>query len=501
MITRDRIDPLRRCLESYIAEGKRLGRSLDYLVIDGAQKAEPRDQTRAMLRALGRTQGVTVRYAGLEETQRFAEALSAAGVARPAIDFALRGSNQSFDFRARPTTYGAQRNAVLLATLGRLVLCADDDTVSRIAAVPGSTLNGLALSSQNDPTSLWFFQDQDRALAAAPPMDRDIFGIHEELLGRDVAGCLEFASDPERLGVEDLDAATLRVIESGRAHVPVTATGTHGDAGSGMPPAIRLLDHASRARLTESEDTYRTLSLSRHVQRGVTVRTISSSPYLMTIGAGFDNRTILPPFFPVLRGEDTIYGFTLGACREGARIGHLPFTLEHSPAEGRHVAGDAITQFAEHPAWFELVVACVQSYVPSPGVGTEEQIRGLSRHFAEIATLAPADFEEFLLLWLWRMKALVMARLTQDLEEFEARSKAWGQDVRQYLERLRGSLAQRTYLMPPELANSFPAGARKQMQLLIGSFASLLEWWPPMVEAARSLGASGLDLAPRLDAP
>ena len=495
VITRDRIDPLRRCLESYVAEGQRVGRRLDYLVVDGARDAGMRDQTRAMLRAIVREHAVTVRYAGFEETEQFADALTRAGISRPEIDFAL------FDPEGGDATYGAGRNAVLLATLGRLILCADDDTVCQVAAVPGSTTDGLALSSQNDPTSIWFFADQAAALAGAPAVDRDLFGIHERLLGREVARCLEIGGTANLLRVDDTDGAMVRAIESGRARVPVTATGMHGDAGSGLPPAIRLLDQASRARLTETDNAYRTLALSRHVRRGVTVPTISSSPYLMTLGAAFDNRTLLPPFFPVLRGEDTIYGFTLGVCLEGACIGHLPFTVRHSPAESRHVASDAITQFADHPTWFDLVIACVQSYSPSPGASPEERMRGLGRYVGEIASLAPADFYEFLLLWVWRTKALSMARLTADLGEFEATSTSWGQDVRRYLERLRGSLAERSYLMPPELANRVPADAYKEIQRLIVRFGHLLESWPAMVDAARSLAANGQDLAPPLQAP
>src|SRR6202022_4065494 len=141
-------------------------------------------------------------------------------------------------------------------------------------------------------------------------------------------------------------------------------------------------------------------------------------------------------------------------------------------------------------------IACVQSYSPSPGGGAEERIVGLGRHVREIASLTPADFEEFFLLWVWRMKALVMARLTADLEEFEAASKSWGQDVRAYLERLRGSLAERSYLMPPELDKSSPSDSHKRMQLLIVRFGQLLEAWPAMVEAARSLAANGVELAP-----
>jgi hypothetical protein len=218
----------------------------------------------------------------------------------------------------------------------------------------------------------------------------------------------------------------------------------------------------------------------------------------MTISAGLDNRTALPPFFPILRGEDSIYGFTLGVCLESACIGHLPFTVQHSPSESREVGSDAITQFADHSTWFDLVIACVQSYSPIPGASPEARVHGLGRFVAAIASLAPADFHEFLLLWVWRMKALVMARLTADLEEFEAASKSWGQDVRNYLERLRGSLAEWSYVMPPELANRFPAGAEKEMQLLIFRFGQLLESWPTMVDAARSLAANGVELAPPL---
>ncbi|MDQ6884284.1 MAG: hypothetical protein M3077_08640 [Candidatus Dormibacteraeota bacterium] len=489
VITRERIDSLQRCLESYIDDGQRADRRVEYLVIDTAPQAEARDLTRAMLRGVSTRRDVTVRYAGLEERQRFANALERAGLPRPAIDFAL------FDPEGCDLVYGAARNTVLLATAGQLVLCADDDTVCSLAEVPGAARDGLALSSQNDPTSLWFFPNHEAALASTRHLDRSVLAIHEDLLGRDVASCLEFAPKPDLLRVDDIDGPFLRALESGRARVAVTSTGMLGDAGSGLPPAIRLLDAESRQRLVGSEAAYRTLARSRQVHRGVIRQTISKNPYLMMTGAAIDNRAILPPFFPVLRGEDTIFGFMLGACVEGATIGHLPFTLLHSPGELREIAPDAINDFARHPSSFELVIGCVQSFSALAGTSPAERLRALGRQLGAIASLAPADFEEFLRLWVWRMKALAMERLTNDLEASSATSASWKQDVQRYLESLRTSFAADAYLVPPDLKARFGGGALPVMQRLIARFGDLLQCWPAMLEVARSRAAGGEELA------
>jgi hypothetical protein len=489
VITRERIDSLQRCLESYIDNGQRADRPVEYLVVDTAPQAETRELTRAMLRGVSTRHDVAVRYAGLEERERFAGALARAGLPRPAIDFAL------FDPEGCDLVYGAARNTVLLATVGQSVLCADDDTVCNLSEVPGSSGEGLALSSQNDPTSAWFFPDHQAALASARLTDRSVLAVHEELLGRDVASCLKFARTPDLLDVDDTDGAFLGALESGRARVAVTSTGMLGDAGSSIPPAIRMLDAESRQRLVGSETGYRTFARSRQLQRGVVRQTISNNPYLMMTGAAIDNRAILPPFFPVLRGEDTIFGFMLRACVEGATIGHLPVTLKHSPAELREVAPDAIADFARHPSSFELVIACVQSFSALAGSSPSERMRALGRQLGAIASLAPADFEEFLRLWVWRMKALTMERLTNDLETSSTASASWKQDVRRYLETMRTSFAADDFLVPPELKTRFADDALPIMQRLIARFGDLLQCWPATLEVARTLADGGEELA------
>src|SRR6202022_2239520 len=258
---------------------------------------------------------------------------------------------------------------------------------------------------------------------------------------------------------------------------------------------IRLLDADSRQRLVGSQARSRTLAGRRQLQRGVDRRTNSDNPDLMMTGAAIDNRAILPPFFPVLRGEDTIFGFMLGACVEGASVGHRPLTLLHSPGDLREVAPDATAEFARHPSSFELVIACVQSFSAIPGTGSEERLHALGRHLAAIASLAPADFEEFLRLWVWRMKALTMERLTNDLETSSAASASWKQDVQRYLETMRTSFAADDYLVPPGLKTRLGGDALPIMQRLIARFGDLLQCWPAMLDMARTLANGGEELA------
>jgi hypothetical protein len=88
-----------------------------------------------------------------------------------------------------------------------------------------------------------------------------------------------------------------------------------------------------------------------------------------------------------------------------------------------------------------------------------------------------------------------MERLTNDLEASSAASASWKQDVQLYLETLRSSFTADDYLVPPDLKTRFAEEALPVMQRLIARFGDLLQCWPAMLDAARSLAADGEELA------
>ena len=193
-VTRDRPALLRRSVESAVANLRLYGRRVDLKVYDDSGDARARQATRAMLAELGRREGYSVLYAGLEEKREFASALQAraGGVNPETIEFAL------FDPLGIGYTPGANTNAVLLDTCGQLIVHADDDTVFRFASPP-NPCSELRLSSAVDPTEIRFFESGQKRDAAVELHDADILAAHETLLGRSAADCLRQLGGRDRL--------------------------------------------------------------------------------------------------------------------------------------------------------------------------------------------------------------------------------------------------------------------------------------------------------------
>ena len=92
--------------------------------------------------------------------------------------------------------------------------------------------------------------------------------------------------------------------------------------------------------MVASLDAYQSAFRCREVVRAVRRPTVADSPFCMTPCFGFDNRFILPPFFPVQRNSDGIFGLMLHRCGTGSRTGFLPYVVVHEPDSPRLFAPD-----------------------------------------------------------------------------------------------------------------------------------------------------------------
>src|SRR5262249_29491360 len=154
------------------------------------------------------------------------------------IRFALFGDERC------NVSVGANRNCLLLDTLGSLAFSADDDTLCRSAVAPDHEDTAL-VSSSYDPTEFRFFADRASALDSMTFAAADFLAAHEALLGRavaDVTGC------PDSGG-----------------RVALTMPGLAGDSGMGSSRYYLALTGASRERLLASEETYRSALRTRAV--------------------------------------------------------------------------------------------------------------------------------------------------------------------------------------------------------------------------------------------
>jgi hypothetical protein len=464
IVTRDRLPSLVACLESYLGNCRRYGRSPEFVVADDSTGADVAHRAKAALRSVAGRFNVCVRYAGREEKIRFADALAAESGAPPqVIRFALIG-----DDRCASST-GANRNNLLLDAAGTLMLTVDDDTLCRIAASPEPE-SAPSFFSGYDPTEFWFFPDRSRATQSVSFVDTDVLGCHEAQLGGPGG-------------------------TSGR--VAMTMPGLLGDSGMSSPRYYLSLMGSSRERLVASEQAYRSALESREILRAVRQPTITTGPFCMTTFLGLDNRLLLPPFFPVQRNSDGIFGLVLQKCVEASHVAFLPWILLHAPEPPRMFAPDEMWTDAATVRISDVVIAGVLDFqMSTANVTGAARLADLGKHLQELGSLDFPDFEARVrTVQQFRNFGLITA-LHGHLHTYAASPSFWADDVTRMIEVLSQASTAEDHLVPRDLPHGRDAGLLGQE--LVGKFGEVLEAWPAMVAAAKRLRDKGRRLSEAL---
>ncbi len=484
--TRDRPQSLQRCLAGHIESGLRRGRKHDYVVIDDSQRAEVRHENRFLLQALQQRHAVEICYAGPAEKARYAECLiRQAGLPADAVEFGLLNVENC------PVATGTSRNALLLHTVGDLLLQIDDDTVCRMTATPGSQ-PGLTLSSQFDPTEFWVLPEGETPEGA----EGDLLAIHERLLGRGPAG---WVSGPDASGGMRWDRAGpgfFRKVQTGAARVLVTSAGLFGDSGMGAPLYFLSLSGDSRARLLADELSYRRAVEQQQILRAVTGATVCEGAFCMAPNLGLDNRRLLPPFMPVQRNQDGVFGVLLRTCFPACFFGFLPWAVLHRQPVRPSRAGDSWEQATSFRSG-QIVQALIRSFSFGPEQTDEaKNLRALGEALVELGSRPVPEFTRVVRGHIQTHRSLIAAQLERLFQQFAGQPEFWAHDVRRVLKGIQEMSAKGSSFESSDLSEA--CGDERPgafLQRLVRRFGRLLRYWPEMVEAARDLRARGHRLA------
>ena len=312
-VTCNRRSLLQESLQGFTRNFLAAGRQPELKVFDDSRDPTERQATRGMLAEVGRQTGLGVQYSGAEEKRAFAAELTklavGEGIRPELVEFAL------FDPCGFGYTVGANLNAFLLATQGELALKLDDDTFCRFAPPPQPE-EGLAMDAEPDPMRVLLFPDAAALAQGVTFGEADVLQAHEALLGRSVAECVSGQGPAGRVRCEGVGTEFLQLLESRPARVAATMTGLCGDSGMASSRYFLSLTGPERERLLESEEGYRSCLASRQLLRLVPALTISPQGILMSMNSGFDNRGLLPPFFP---GCATPTACSRSSCAPAAR--------------------------------------------------------------------------------------------------------------------------------------------------------------------------------------
>lgn len=496
VITRDRPSALSRCLESYLSALNPEDRSTACVtVIDDTYESHISELNIRASIDIGRKWQVKIAYAGVEQRTKFVDALSREGISRDLLRYGLAPEQQSI------RTAGANRNSSLLVHSGRMFLSVDDDTECRCIQDPRRQ-NGVRIESSTYnsvdpvfPCNLRSYSHLADVISYNTRCDIDIYALHRRIIGRPLVECVrEFGDSIEtrmRLGTVDAYPQDWRVI--------ITLNGLAGDCGWGSPTHYLWLRGRALESLIHSESHYRMACSSRSVLRVVDCLTFTKGcGNMMSPFFAADNREILPPFPPLGRGQDVVFGRIASTLYPNAYFGHLPEALYHNPIEMRDFNPGEIVVAALGVDLCTFLVALIASFPNLESIdrlSPTERFEMIGARMKYIGNLLPEQANSLL-------RDVVLAFLDAQFEELQFAAEKygstapfWKKDIDKILKLQKAMRGREGYYLPVEFRKGMHMRqALAASQSLLRNYGSLLEQWPRIVGTALELRLDGNEM-------
>lgn len=483
VITCERPAALRRCLSTYAHHLRSHGRRCELAVMDDTTDADSRAACRDWLATFSRRFGCEVWYAGAEEKRRYGGLLSARGVPPELVTFALGHTLRL------PASAGANRNALLLHTIGDEVLSCDDDSVCCVGDLREGAQTVLPAAFGDAHLDVRFASSVRAAVASVSRSPCDLLASHEALLGRPITDLL--CTSGERLERSRLSASAGRALcdlLENRGRVLVTVSGVLGS--SGIPePSLFMLSHGEiRKRFLKHWEEVGSPYSCCHVVRGVHQPVVSPVASVMTTTAtALDNRLPLPPFVPCGRGEDTVFGATIQRWFPDSYVGYVPLAVLH--VSGHRTGGIGL------PTRLHLydVIRILLTDAGNPSsASVPNRADVIGRHFAECGRLGGDEFAAYLRRSARRWLLGYIEACEHRLRVYQHQPAMWAQDIGAWEAQLEAHLRREDIGLPIDLNPDCADDDRqKLLQGFLSRFGELLRLWPDILRTVQELRNGG----------
>jgi len=351
-------------------------------VIDDSRKAENIELNQALTERFAARMPGPLQYFGQQEQRSWLDRLvEQLPEHENAIRFLADGSRWR-DF----WTSGLSRNLALLLSPGRRLVMIDDDVVCDVFDPPQMN-HGITFS--DDPREVVFFASEQDWSHLHQPINPDPVSRHMQCLGLTFSEALDVLgqNNLKASGFQNATALQLSELHAG-SEILLTECGSLGCPGTNDNTWLPDLTPASLKRMLASEEIAARALSTRKVWSGRNHPHFSPRPNMSQI-TGFDNRRMLPPYLPIQRGEDRLFGYMLDYIFPASVTLDYPWAVPHLPLPERKwrdrdldfSPGDSFPMFFVEKI-IEHKSACL-STLP------EERLSSLSGWFSDMAS-APA---------------------------------------------------------------------------------------------------------------
>ncbi|TCO69875.1 hypothetical protein [Chromatocurvus halotolerans] len=331
IITCDRPEAVQRLLSSLLRAGNLTRQDALFLVDDSRDPAN-REANREAVATFNLTSARDMYYVGADAQAALMQGLIAAN---PEHEAGIRFLIDPAQWTGRKT-YGRARTLALLLSVGYRAIVMDDDILCQ-AILPPVREEGIGISGGGRKAA--FFPDKDTLMHSGQPADFDPLTGHAVALGRSLSEAIQALNggplDTSQL--QRCNAAMTNVL-SADSPILVTQCGSWGDPGTGSAHWALSLDEDSVDRLVTAPHGMAEALENRLAWLGSSRHNIMKMAFMSQM-TGLDNSALLPPYFPVFRGEDLLFGAMVEAMHHRAAIIEYGWAVPHLPLESRRDRG------------------------------------------------------------------------------------------------------------------------------------------------------------------
>ena len=431
VITWERPQALERLLGSILAKSD-LARIDRISVVDDSRSEENRSKNRQVTQAAARQASVSIHYHGMDECRELMDGL----ITRlPQHEEEIRFLVDRERWKDQWTA-GIARNYSHLLSVGKPVIVFDDDALCEVYEAPFRE-KGIEFSRRQREAAFYANDEEWREEPASE--NRDPIARHMQCLGLTVPQALRV------LGTDKLDQVALRHAQPAFARrlnqhsrVLVTECGSMGDPGTGGIQWLATMSADSRDRLMQNEGRLQQAQEQRHCWLGRTHPVFEPNANISQL-TGFDNRGFLPPYFPIIRGQDRLFGVTTSFIFPDSVTLDYPWAVPHLPIPAR-TWSEQQNDFSvsnKFPGWLTSQVVSRKDQCPSEA--TEARLEFLARSFRELA-----ESPDQMLLGLFaddwnERRDKLLEDLQQNIRESAAQSKEWQDYLQNAFRRVQSS--------------------------------------------------------------
>jgi hypothetical protein len=484
IITCDRPEAVQRLVQSMLFAGN-LSRHEELFLIDDSRSPENAELNRLLVEQFNLTSPRDMRYVGASAQEQLLHALVEE---LPEHEAGIRFLIDKKRW-AEKKSYGLARTLCLLLSVDSRAIVMDDDV---ICATVDSPYKAEGVGFGDTAREIEFYTSEQDILARTEKMDIDPLTGHAQCLGLNLEQALE------KLGAGDLKPADLQgangaFLSQWHAESPViiTQSGILGDPGTPRTDWVYAVGPVSAQRLLASPDGLEGALSNRHYWMGQPKPLFNKMAVISQV-TGMDNSKLLPPYFPVFRGEDYLFGAMVEYLHPASTVLEYDWCVPHFPIEERSGSADSSAPSGKGTINTSKYITDHTLY--ETGISAETRLLGLCQLLRELSETSDQGL-------LTRYRAEVaesqnskMKQLTATLTDNTQRTQVWQDYLQESLDNT--SQAQDTKAELDDIPG-MPDGYQAQdilneFRAYTGDFTQALEGWVAIRQAAKTVTADVL---------